>query len=291
MIYADSAPIFAVLDKIDEKRDTPMTGTWIETFFAALGLPFVHLYRRLADFGKFIEFQVGLMPLYFKPPYRIREFFQQMDGIGVGTLGVVLLTALFTGMVEAIQLYHGFHRFSAENFMGYTIFVSISRELGPVFAALMLISRAISAMAAELGTMRVTEQIDAIETLAVDSKKYLIIPRILATTISLPLLVITFDFVGNISAYLISTQALGVNPVAYQNTIEQYLEFSDIGTGIIKAFVFGFLVSSIGSYLGYIARGGARGVGLATTSAVVYSAVTIFAANYFLSSLFLFLDW
>ncbi len=264
---------------------------WIETFFAWIGRPFVHLYEMMSGFGRFIEFQLSLVPLFFKPPYRVKEFFQQMEIIGIGTLGVILLTALFTGMVEAIQLYHGFHRFGAENFMGYTIFVSISRELGPVFAALMLTSRAISAMAAELGTMRVTEQIDAIETLAVDSKKYLVIPRILATTLSLPLLVITFDFIGNVSAYLISTQALGVNPVAYKNTIQQYLEFADIGTGVLKAFVFGFLVSSIGSYLGYIAKGGARGVGIATTSAVVYSAVTIFAANYLLSSLFLFLDW
>ncbi|WP_300365561.1 ABC transporter permease [Hydrogenimonas sp.] len=263
----------------------------VENFFGWIGRPFLQLYRSISDFGRFVEFQIGLIPLYFKPPYRIREFFLQVDGIGIGTLGVILLTALFTGMVEAIQLYHGFHRFNAENFMGYTIFVSISRELGPVFAALMLTSRAISAMAAELGTMRVTEQIDAIETLAVDSKKYLIIPRILATTISLPLLVITFDFIGNISAYLISTEALGVNPVSYQNTIQQYLEFADIGTGVLKAFVFGFLISSIGTYLGYIARGGARGVGRATTAAVVYSAITIFAANYFLSSLFLFLDW
>jgi len=268
-----------------------MAVSWIETFFAWVGRPFLHFYNKMADFGRFVEFQVGLLPLYFKRPYRVRGFFQQVESIVIGTLGVILLTALFTGMVEAIQLYHGFHRFSAENFMGYTIFVSISRELGPVFAALMLISRAISAMAAELGTMRVTEQIDAIETLAVDSKKYLVIPRILATTLSLPLLVVTFDFVGNISAYLISTEALGVNPVAYQNTIQRYLVFADIGTGVLKALVFGFLISSIGTYLGYIARGGARGVGRATTSAVVYSAVTIFAANYFLSSLFLLLDW
>ncbi len=267
-----------------------MTGM-IENFFARIGAPFVRMYEKIGDFGRFVEFQISLIPLYFKRPHRIREFFLQMDSIGIGTLGVILLTALFTGMVEAIQLYHGFHQFNAENFMGYTIFVSISRELGPVFAALMLTSRAISAMAAELGTMRVTEQIDAIETLAVDSKKYLIIPRILATTISLPLLVIVFDFVGNVSAYLISTEALGVNPVSYQNMIQQYLEFADIGTGVFKAFVFGFLVSSIGTYLGYIARGGARGVGQATTAAVVYSAITIFAANYFLSSLFLFLDW
>lgn len=263
----------------------------IENFFALIGKPFMHIYDLMNGFGRFIQFQLSLIPLFFKRPYRVREFFQQMDIIGIGTLGVILLTALFTGMVEAIQLYHGFHRFGAENFMGYTIFVSISRELGPVFAALMLTSRAISAMAAELGTMRVTEQIDAIETLAVDSKKYLVIPRILATTVSLPLLVITFDFVSNASAYIIATQALGVNPVAYKNTIQQYLEFADIGTGVIKATVFGFLVSSIGTYLGYIAKGGARGVGIATTSAVVYSAVTIFAANYLLSSLFLLLDW
>jgi len=263
----------------------------VESFFALIGTPFLTIFRKMEDFGRFILFQISLLPLYFKPPYRMKEFFYQMDVIGIGTLGVITLTALFTGMVEAIQLYHGFHRFGAENFMGYTIFVSISRELGPVFAALMLTSRAVSAMAAELGTMRVTEQIDAIETLAVDSKKYLIIPRILATTISLPLLVITFDFIGNVSAFVISTEALGVNPVSYQNTIEQYLEFADIGTGIIKAFIFGFLVSSIGTYLGYIAKGGARGVGKATTTAVVYAAVTIFAANYFLSSLFLLLDW
>ncbi len=268
-----------------------MSFGFIETFFSWIGAPFLRLYEQITGFGRFVEFQFGLIPLYLKRPYRMPEFFQQMNSIGIGTLGVILLTALFTGMVEAIQLYQGFHQFNAENFMGYTIFLSISRELGPVFAALMLTSRAISAMAAELGTMRVTEQIDAIETLAVDSKKYLIIPRILATTFSLPLLVIVFDFVGNVSAYLISTEALGVNPVSYQNMIQQYLEFSDIGTGVLKAFVFGFLVSSIGTYLGYFARGGARGVGQATTAAVVYSAVTIFAANYFLSSLFLFLDW
>jgi len=263
----------------------------IETFFGWIGMPFVLIYKKMEGFGRFILFQISLLPLYFKPPYRVKEFFIQMEMIGIGTLGVISLTALFTGMVEAIQLYQGFHRFNAENFMGYTIFVSIVRELGPVFTALMLTSRAISAMAAELGTMRVTEQIDAIEVLGIDSKKYLIIPRVLATTISLPLLVIAFDFIGNISAFMISTEALGVNPISYQNTIKHYLEFSDIGTGILKATVFGFLVSSIGTYLGYMAKGGARGVGQATTSAVVYSAVTIFAANYFLSSIFLLLDW
>jgi len=263
----------------------------MQTIFYYLGLPFVKFYKSLEKFGEFIIFQLKLLPLFFVPPYRIRETFKQIEIIGVGSIFVIGLTALFTGLVEAIQLYHGFHKFGAENFMGYTIFVSISKELGPVFGALMLVSRAISAMAAELGTMRVTEQIDAIDTLAINSKKYLIIPRIIATTISLPLLVIMFVFIGNISAYFISSLALGVNPTAYKETITTYLEFSDIGTGIIKAFVFGYLISTIGTYIGYFTRGGARGVGLSTTKAVVYSAMTIFAANYFLSTLFLYLDW
>ncbi len=263
----------------------------MQRIFYYLGLPFVRFYRSLEGFGAFLIFEFKLLPLFFKPPYRIKETLQQMEIIGVGSLFVISLTAIFTGLVEAIQLYHGFHKFGAEEFMGYTIFVSISKELGPVFGALMLISRAISAMTAELGTMRVTEQIDAIDTLAVDSKKYLIIPRVVATTISTPLLVIVFVFLGNLAAYLISVYALGVNPTSYKNTITTYLEFSDIGTGLIKAVVFGYLMSIIGTYIGYFTRGGARGVGLSTTKAVVYSAMTVFAANYFLSTLFLFLDW
>ncbi|BCD60224.1 MULTISPECIES: ABC transporter permease [unclassified Nitratiruptor] len=263
----------------------------MEQVFFYLGYPFVQFFRMLEKFGTFILFQIKILPLFFKPPYRVKETLQQMDIIGVGSLFVIALTAIFTGLVEAIQLYHGFHKFSAEEFMGYTIFVSISKELGPVFGALMLVSRAVSAMTAELGTMRVTEQIDAIDTLAVDSKKYLIVPRVIATTLSTPILVIVFVFLGNIAAYLISVYALGVNPTSYKNTITTYLEFSDIGTGIIKAFVFGYLISIIGTYIGYFTRGGARGVGLSTTKSVVYAAMTVFVANYFLSTLFLYLDW
>lgn len=263
----------------------------VENFFAFFGKGFFLFYDILVRFGAFIMFQVKLLPLFFMPPYRVSEIFKQMVIIGVSSSGVIALTAIFTGMVESVQLYQGFREFGAQDMMGYTIFISITKELGPVFGALMLTSRAISAMAAELGTMRVTEQIDALDTLAVNSKKYLIIPRIIATTISLPILIIMFDFLGNLSAYLISTYVLGVNPTAYENTISMYLNFSEIGSGIVKGFVFGFLISSIGSYIGYFTKGGARGVGKATTEAVVYSAVTIFAANYFLSSLFLILDW
>ena len=263
----------------------------IEHFFSMVGSPFVQSVSGFNSLGRFILFQLRVFPLLFKSFSRAKLLFKQIEIIGIGTMGVVILTAVFTGMVESIQLYKGFHDFGVESFMGYTIFVSITKELGPVFATLMLISRAVSAMAAELGTMRVTEQIDAIETLGVDSKAYLIVPRIIATTLSLPMLVITFDFVAISSAYLISTNILGVNPSAYQDTIMQLGHFSDIGSGLIKALVFGFLVSSIGTYMGYFTRGGARGVGQATIKAVVYSAVSIFITNYFLSSFFLFLGW
>jgi len=183
-----------------------------------------------------------------------------------------------------VQLYQGFSKFGAEGFMGYTIFMSITRELGPVFTSLMVISRAISSMSAELGTMRVTEQIDAIETLAIDSKKYLLIPRIIATMVSLPLLVMFFDFISNFSAFLISWLMLDLNPVAYIDAIKQLLQFSDIGTGLIKGIVFGYFMGAIGSYVGYFTSGGAKGVGTSTTKAVVLSAITIFIANYFLST-------
>lgn len=263
----------------------------LERFFSLIGNPFVFFFKQLEGFGAFILFQVKLFPLFFTFPFRLNLVLKQVEIIGIGSLGVIFLTALFTGMVEAIQLYNGFHRFGAENFMGYTIFISITKELGPVFTSLMLISRAISAMAAELGTMRVTEQIDAIDTLAIDSKKYLLVPRIIATTISLPVLVILFDFVANFSAFLISSYALGVNPTAYQSVIQKLLLFSDIMTGVVKAFIFGFLVSAIGSYVGYFTSGGARGVGIATTKAVVLAAVSIFAANYFISAYFLYIGW
>jgi len=263
----------------------------LENFFALFGRPVFFILNIFNQVGDFIIFQFKLIPLFFKPPFRIKEIFIQMDIVGIGSVGVIALTGIFTGMVEAVQLYQGFHEFGAESIMGYTIFISISKELGPVFAGLMVTSRAISAMAAELGTMRVTEQIDALDLLAVNSKKYLIIPRVVATTISLPLLVALFDFLGNVSAYLISTKALGVNPTQYVDTINQYLDYSEIFSGIIKGFVFGWMISAIGTYVGYNAKGGAKGVGQATTNAVVYSAIMIFVLDYFLSALFLFLDW
>ncbi len=264
---------------------------FVENFFAFFGKSFFYFVKLLEGLGEFFIVQFSIVILFFKRPYRVKEILHQIEVIGIGSIGVIALTGIFTGMVEAVQLYQGFHEFGAENMMGYTIFISITKELGPVFAGLMLTSRAVSAMAAELGTMRVTEQIDALDTLAVDSKKYLLVPRIIATTISLPILVIIFDFLANFSAYLIATKALGVSASAYINTINMYLHFSDIFTGVFKGFVFGYLVSSIGTHIGYYARGGAKGVGQATTTAVVYAAITVFVMDYFLSALYLIIGW
>ena len=263
----------------------------LESFFAYIGKTFFIFMEILSELGKFTLYQLEMVKLAFKPPFRVKEIFEQLVVVGVGSIGVIALTGVFTGMVSAVQLYQGFHQFGAENLMGFPIFISITRELGPVFAGLMLTSRAISAMAAELGSMRVTEQIDALDTLAVDSRKYLLVPRIIATTIAMPILVILFDFLGNISAYTTSIYMLGVNESQYLNTINMYISLSDIFTGIAKAVVFGFYVGSIGTYIGYNTSGGARGVGKATTKAVVYSAVMVFVLDYFIAAIFLIVGW
>jgi len=240
--------------------------------------------------GDFAIFQLKVLTLFFKPPFRINLLLEQIKFMGYGSLGVIFLTSFFTGLVEAVQLYQGFHKFGVEDFMGYTIFLSIVKELGPVFAALMVISRGISAYAAELGSMRVTEQIDALEVMAVDSKHYLIVPRILATVISMPLLIIFFDAVANFSAYLISTVSLEVNDYKYIDTIRQYGEFKDINQSIVKGIVFGYIISAIGTYIGYNTHGGAKGVGQSTTKAVVISSIAVFMADYVLSTIFLIIS-
>jgi len=263
----------------------------MEAIFAFIGTPFVTFMNKMDKFGAFILFQLKLIPLMFKRPWRIKQIFEQTEVIAIGTFGVIFLTALFLGLIEAVQLYQGFSKFGAEGFMGYTIFISISRALAPLLAGLMVTAQAISSMSAELGTMRVTEQIDAIETLAVDSKKYLLLPRIIATTIAVPLLVLAFDFISNVSAFLMAWFALDMNPVVYQESIKALLSFSDIGTGLLKGLVYGYLIGSIGAYVGYHTSGGAKGVGVSTTKAVVLASVTIFIADLFLSIIFLALNW
>lgn len=262
----------------------------VEPVFALLGNLVLVSIQLLEQFGRFLTFNVRLLPLYFATPFRWREFFKQIEVIGIRSIGVIFLTGMFLGFVQAMQLYQGFHKFGAENLMGYTTYLAIGREVGPVFTALMITSRAISAMAAELGTMRVTEQIDAIDILAIDSRQYLVVPRILATIVAVPILVGVFDAVSNYSAYLIATLALDVSSGAYTSTISQYAEIADFMTGIVKGLFFGWLIGMIGAYAGYFTHGGARGVGIATTTAVVVSAVVILIADYFINAVFILFD-
>jgi phospholipid/cholesterol/gamma-HCH transport system permease protein len=237
--------------------------------------------------GDFFIFELKIFLLFFKPPFRIKTLLEQINFVGYGSIGVIFLTGFFTGLVEAVNLYDAFHKFGIDDFMGYTIFISVVKELGPVFAALMVVSRAMSAYAAELGSMRVTEQIDALDVMAVDSRHYLIVPRIIATVISLPLLILFFDAVANIGSYIISVYSLDVNGYAYLDKIRQFGEVYDFEEGIVKGLVFGYLISAISTYIGYHTKGGAKGVGISTTRAVVISSVIVFAADYVISAFYL----
>lgn len=219
-----------------------------------------------------------------RPPYRFSQLFAAMEFIGVQSIFIVSLTGVFSGMVLALQTTHSLRQFGAEGTVGYIVAVSLTREISPVFAALMVTARAGSGMAATLGNMRVTEQIDAITTMAISPVQYLLSPRLLAATLMVPLLVVLYTCVGMAGAYLVSVKGLSVDPGIWISNIENRLEPSDFWMGIVKGAVFGFLISTIACRQGYFASGGARGVGEATTRAVVQSAVAILIANYLITS-------
>jgi phospholipid/cholesterol/gamma-HCH transport system permease protein len=218
------------------------------------------------------------------PPFDARNTFKQMLEIGVRSLPVVVVTAFFTGMVFALQTFTGFKRFGAEVLVGTVVALSMTRELGPVLTGLIVAGRAGAAMAAELGTMRVTEQIDALETLATNPVKYLIVPRFLSGIIMLPALTVCADIIGIIGGYLVTVGLFGSSSVVYWKRTWDFLELSDIYNGLIKACFFGASISLISCYKGFYTRGGAEGVGKATTGAVVFSSMTILISDYFLSS-------
>jgi phospholipid/cholesterol/gamma-HCH transport system permease protein len=220
-----------------------------------------------------------------RPPYDWRQLFQQMVRVGVQSLPVVALTALFTGMVMALQAYRVLVRFSAEGYVGSLVAVSMVRELACVLGALMIAGRCGSAMGAELGTMRVTEQIDALEVLATDPIHYLVVPRVWATTFMLPLLVALADAIGIYGGYVVAVIMMGANPVTYTSNSFQFMELNDLTSGLIKAAVFGLLIAVIGCQKGFYTSGGAAGVGRATTQAVVLASIAILIADFFLTKI------
>jgi phospholipid/cholesterol/gamma-HCH transport system permease protein len=251
-------------------------------FLAAVGGVFLSF---LSHAGRLAIFAVTAVSHCFRPPFYPRLIVRQMIDIGYYSLPVVGLTAIFTGMVLALQTDTGFSRFAAQGAVATVVVLSMTRELGPVIAGLMVAGRIGAAIAAEIGTMRVTDQIDAMVTLSTNPFKYLVVPRIIAGFVTLPALVLVADVIGVFGGFLVGTYKLGYNPSGYLGQTQDYLEANDVISGLVKAAVFGFIVALMGCYNGYNSRGGAQGVGAATTYAVVSASIMILLANYMLTAL------
>ncbi|OGL39536.1 MAG: ABC transporter permease [Candidatus Schekmanbacteria bacterium RIFCSPHIGHO2_02_FULL_38_11] len=240
----------------------------------------------IEEMGRIIIFLFNTVVWLFRPPFKLTNTLKQMEVIGINSVSVVVLTGFFTGAVFSLQTYRGFHQFGAEYLVGYVVALALTRELGPVLTALMVTGRAGSLIAAEIGSMKVTEQIDAMEVMAVNPVQYLIVPRIVAGMIVVPLLTIIADFVGIIGGYVIVVKFLGQSSVLFWTGIRENLHVSDCMQGLEKAIVFGLILSLIGCYKGYFAEGGAEGVGKATTRAVVIASVLILIIDYFMTATF-----
>lgn len=249
--------------------------------FAAIGkitLGFVQ------EIGRLFIFIAEALTCIVRPPIYWSLLFKQLMRIGYYSLPVVGLTAFFTGGALALQIYIGTARYGAEMYMPVVVLIGITRELGPVIAGLMVAGRVSAAIAAELGTMRVTEQIDALTTLATNPIKYLVVPRLVAAVIAMPLLVAVADSIGILGGYVVATSSLDFTGMIYLQNTMHALDFKDVASGLIKAAVFGFLIALMGCYHGFHSKGGAQGVGAATTSAVVSSSILILAFNYILTN-------
>lgn len=250
---------------------------------AAIGRAFLVF---LTSTGRIVLFTGVSVSHCFRPPFHTRQIARQMVDIGYYSLPVVGLTTLFTGMVLALQSYSGFARFQAEGAIATVVVLSITRELAPVMAGLMVAGRIGAAMAAEIGTMRVTEQIDALSTLSTNPYKYLVAPRLIAGLVTLPLLVLVGDIIGVFGGFLVSVYRLDFNPSTYIQRTWEFLHTDDVVSGLVKAAVFGFVVALMGCFFGYHSKGGARGVGQATTNAVVAASIVILISNYLITGIF-----
>lgn len=240
----------------------------------------------LAVIGRITLFALDAVSHLVRPPFYPKEFLTQLGFIGFLSLPVVGLTALFTGGALALQIYAGGARFNAETVVPSIVAIGIVRELGPVLGGLMVAGRVAASIAAEIGTMKVTEQIDALTTLSTNPMKYLTVPRVLAATLSLPVLVAIGDVIGIMGGYLVGVTRLDFNAAAYMTNTLNFLEPFDVISGLVKAAVFGFIVATMGCYHGMNSGRGAQGVGRATTSAVVSSSILILASNYALTEVF-----
>lgn len=242
---------------------------------------------RLQELGKTGQFLAYALYSLVRWPGRPVHVLKQISFIGAKSLFVIVLTAAFTGMVLGLQGYYTLTKFGSEGMLGTAVALSLIRELGPVLSALMVTGRAGSAITAEIGIMRISEQIDALETMALDPYKYLISPKFIAAMISMPLLCAIFDVVGIFGGWLVGVKLLGVNPGAYFSEMYKSVEWKDVYSGFVKSFSFGVIIAWIGCYKGYYAGHGAEGVSRATTESVVLTSVLILIWDYFLTSVLL----
>jgi phospholipid/cholesterol/gamma-HCH transport system permease protein len=242
-------------------------------------------YRLLVEAGQMVMMLVSAMTWLPRPPLKLSLIFKQMEFVGVNSTTVVMLTGASTGAVLALQTYYGFSKFNAETMVGAIVTLSMTRELGPVLTALMVTARAGSGMATELGTMRVTEQIDALEVMAANPIKHLVVPRLIASVLMLPILTVISVFVGVFGGYMVGVNLLHINPGLFMSKVYEIVELSDLLNGLVKSACFGLILSLVGCYKGFATTGGAEGVGRAATEAVVLASVLILISDYFLTAL------
>ncbi|MDR2077968.1 MAG: ABC transporter permease [Rickettsiales bacterium] len=256
-----------IIERIGE-----MTGNYISEFFASV--------------GKFIIFVSKSLGGIFSGRWYFNNLLDQFLYTGVSSIPVVVMTAVFTGGVMALQTYAGCNRFGAESTVPTIVVLAMTRELAPILVGLMVAGRVSSSMAAQIGTMRVTDQIDALYTMSTCPYKYLILPKIIAMTLSMPFLVLIADVIGIFGGTLASVTSLGFDLSMYLHNTMNFLKQEDIYSGLVKSVVFGFIVSICGCYNGFYSDGGADGVGKATTNAVISASISILISNYLMTKLF-----
>ena len=235
--------------------------------------------------GRFTIYMVSSFMWFLRPPLRLPLFFEQMVFMGNKSLYIVFLTSSFSGMVFAFQIYSGFTAFSVDSFVGPIVAIAVCKELAPVLTGLVVAGRCGAAMAAEIGTMKVTEQVDALEVMGVNSIQYLAVPKIFATVVTMPMLTCFFMLVANTGSYLVGTKILGIDSVLYFAKLGDFMNLNMVVEGLIKAAVFGYLISVIGTYQGFAVKGGAEGVGKGTNLAVVYSMILVLVVDFFLTAI------
>lgn len=252
-----------------------------ENFVSGIGRIII---QNINGLGSIFKFMLSFFYWAVRPPIRPRLLFEQLEFIGNKSIFIITLAGSFTGMVMAYQTYFGFQLINVDSLVGPVTAISLARELAPVLTGLIVAGRAGAAMAAQIGTMKVTEQVDALEVMGINSVQYLAVPRIIAGTLSVPMLSVFFLFIGNVGSYFVGTKALAIDEAIYLSKLGDFMFLTDIWQGVIKAFFFGFVVSVIGTYFGFSVTKGAEGVGKGTNLAVVWGMISVLVLDYFLTS-------